>query len=42
MYESVFPLKTTSATRIFINIDVPEAWKQNQRYEMCFDIYSKF
>jgi hypothetical protein len=39
--ELVFSLKTTSATRIFINTDVPEAQKLN-RYEICFDIYLNF
>jgi hypothetical protein len=28
--------------RIFTNIDVPEAWKLNQRYGVSFDVYFKF
>jgi hypothetical protein len=28
--------------RIFTNIDIPEAWKLNQRYGVSFDVYFKF
>jgi hypothetical protein len=42
MNESVFSLKTTSATRIFTDIDVPETWKLIQRYEMSFVLNFKF
>jgi hypothetical protein len=42
MNVSVFSLKTTSATRIFTDIDVPETWKLIQRYEMSFVLNFKF
>jgi hypothetical protein len=39
MNESIFSLKTTSATRIYTNIDVPEKWKLIERYEMSIISY---
>jgi hypothetical protein len=39
MNESVFSLKTTSATRIYTDVDVPEKWKLIERYETSFTLY---
>jgi hypothetical protein len=39
MNESVFSLKTTSATRIYTDVDVPEKWKLIKRYETSFTLY---
>jgi hypothetical protein len=42
MDESVICLKTTSATRLYTDLDILEAWKLIQRYSILLCVFSKY